>query len=317
MNQFHPERLLVAIGGNATHPENIAGTSFEQEVIAAKTAEALLPLILRKNELILTHGNGPVVGKILMRQELTRDTIAPMPLDVCVAHSQGGIAYILAQAIENVLQIQGVNRQVACLLNKVEVNADDPAFIKPEKFIGQHYTQLQALKLEQELGWTMRKDADRGWRHVVPSPDPQNICDLPLIASLAKQNHVVIACGGGGIPVVRESDGTRKGVQAVIDKDLTSTLVANSLGIETIIFLTAIPKVALFFGTPKQQWIDEIDLAQLQKLYFDGHFPPGSMGPKIKAVIRFLEGGGKRAIITNLENVLGAFNGNSGTHLIK
>ena len=317
MNQFHPERLLVAIGGNATHPENIAGTSFEQEVIAAKTAEALLPLILRKNELILTHGNGPVVGKILMRQELTRDTIAPMPLDVCVAHSQGGIAYILAQAIENILQLQGVNRQVACLLNKVEVNADDPAFIKPEKFIGKHYTQLQALKLEQELGWTMRKDADRGWRHVVPSPDPQNICDLPLIASLAKQNHVVIACGGGGIPVVRESDGTRKGVQAVIDKDLTSTLVANSLGIETIMFLTAIPKVALFFGTPKQQWIDEINLAQLQKLYVDGHFPPGSMGPKIKAVIRFLEGGGKRAIITNLENVLGAFNGNSGTHLIK
>ena len=317
MNQFHPERLLVAIGGNATHPENIAGTSFEQEVIAAKTAEALLPLILRKNELILTHGNGPVVGKILMRQELTRDTIAPMPLDVCVAHSQGGIAYILAQAIENILQLQGVNRQVACLLNKVEVNADDPAFIKPEKFIGQHYTQLQALKLEQELGWTMRKDADRGWRHVVPSPDPQNICDLPLIASLAKQNHVVIACGGGGIPVVRNSDGTRKGVQAVIDKDLTSTLIANSLGIETIMFLTAIPKVALFFGTPKQQWIDEIDLAQLQKLYVDGHFPPGSMGPKIKAVIRFLEGGGKRAIITNLENVLGAFNGNSGTHLIK
>ena len=317
MNQFHPERLLVAIGGNATHPENIAGTSFEQEVIAAKTAEALLPLISRKNELILTHGNGPVVGKILMRQELTRDTIAPMPLDVCVAHSQGGIAYILAQAIENILQLQGVNRQVACLLNKVEVNADDPAFIKPEKFIGQHYTQLQALKLEQELGWTMRKDADRGWRHVVPSPDPQNICDLPLIASLAKQNHVVIACGGGGIPVVRKSDGTRKGVQAVIDKDLTSTLVANSLGIETIIFLTAIPKVALFFGTPKQQWIDEINLAQLQKLYVDGHFPPGSMGPKIKAVIRFLEGGGKRAIITNLENVLGAFNGNSGTHLIK
>ena len=317
MNQFHPERLLVAIGGNATHPEIIAGTSFEQEVIAAKTAEALLPLILRKNELILTHGNGPVVGKILMRQELTRDTIAPMPLDVCVAHSQGGIAYILAQAIENILQLQGVNRQVACLLNKVEVNADDPAFIKPEKFIGQHYTQLQALKLEQELGWTMRKDADRGWRHVVPSPDPQNICDLPLIASLAKQNHVVIACGGGGIPVVRKSDGTRKGVQAVIDKDLTSTLVANSLGIETIIFLTAIPKVALFFGTPKQQWIDEINLAQLQKLYVDGHFPPGSMGPKIKAVIRFLEGGGKRAIITNLENVLVAFNGNSGTHLIK
>ncbi|MBR52326.1 carbamate kinase, partial [Candidatus Poribacteria bacterium] len=157
----------------------------------------------------------------------------------------------------------------------------------------------------------------RGWRHVVPSPDPKNICDLPLIASLAKQNHVVIACGGGGIPVVRKLDGTRKGVQAVIDKDLTSALIANSLGIETIMFLTAIPKVALFFGTPKQQWIDEMDLAELQKLYVDGHFPPGSMGPKMKAVIRFLEGGGKRAIITNLENVLEAFNGNNGTHLVK
>ncbi len=310
-----PERLLVAIGGNATHPETIEGTSIEQKAIAARTAEALLPLALRDNELIITHGNGPVVGKILMRQALTRDRIAPMPLDICVAHSQGGIAYLLMQAIENALRRADNDRHVACLLTQVEVDASDPAFADPAKPVGPFFTEEEAKALGEEFGWLMKEDSGRGWRHVVPSPMPRHIVDISLIRILSQRGTIVIAAGGGGIPVVRGEKGERQGVAAVIDKDMTSAHMANVLGIERLMILTAVEKVAIHFGTPKERRLDRVGLDEIKAYRKEGHFAAGSMGPKIDAAIRFLDGGGKEVIIGHIDQAMDALEGRAGTRV--
>ena len=311
-----PQRLLVAIGGNATHPEDIEGTSQEQAAIAASTAQALLPLTSLDNELIITHGNGPVVGKILMRQVLTRDRIAPMPMDICVAHSQGGIAYLLMQAIENSLRDSGNARHCAVLLTQVEVDEDDPAFDKASKPIGAFYTEQEAIRIGQELGWEMAEDSGRGWRHVVPSPKPRHICDVSLIQVLARRGTIVIAGGGGGIPVIRGRNGVRKGVAAVIDKDLTSAHMANIIGIPVMMILTAVPQVAIDFGTVKEKRLEQVSVREIKQYQRDGQFPVGSMGPKIDAAVRFIEGGGQRVIIAHLEQAIDALQGLAGTHIV-
>ena len=311
-----PQRLLIAIGGNATHPEDIEGTSQEQTSIAQQTATSLLPLTSLGNELIVTHGNGPVVGKILMRQVLTRERIAPMPLDICVAHSQGGIAYLLMQAIENSLRTIGNQRHVASLLTQVEVSADDPAFHNPSKPIGAFYSEEEARLIGAELGWRMAEDSGRGWRHVVPSPIPTHICDISLVEELSKRGTIVIAAGGGGIPVIRDEKGVRNGVAAVIDKDLTSALMANVLGIPVMMLLTAVSQVAVNFGKPDEQLLEEVTVSEIKQLLADGHFPPGSMGPKINAAIRFIEGGGQRVIIAHLNEAIPALKGHAGTHVV-
>ncbi len=311
-----PRRLLVAIGGNAIHPDNIRGTSEEQKAIAASTAHALLPLAQLDNELVITHGNGPVVGKILMRQALTHDRIAPMSLDICVAHSQGGIAYLLMQAMENALREADNNRHVVCLLTQVEVDPEDPAFEEPTKPVGPFFSEEEAEQLGRELDWLMAEDAGRGWRHVVPSPKPQHIVDISLIQVLARRGTVVIAGGGGGIPVVRGPKGVRHGVRAVIDKDLTSAHMAGVLGIAELMILTAVPKVAIHYGTPEQRELDRVSLREIKALQAEGHFPPGSMGPKIEAAVRFLEGGGVRVIIGHLEQAVAALTGETGTHIV-
>ena len=311
-----PDRMLVAIGGNATHPEDIEGTSREQKIIAASTAEALLPLALLDNELVITHGNGPVVGKILMRQAMTRDIIAPMPLDICVAHSQGGIAYLLVQALESALREADSSRHVACLLTQVEVDEYDPAFQEPSKPIGPFYEKKEALQVGEEMGWVMREDAGRGWRHVVPSPKPKHVCDISLVQVLARRGTVVIAGGGGGIPVVRGPKGVRHGVEAVIDKDLTSAHMANILGIELLLILTSVPKISINFGTSREKQLDEVTMRELKAFHSEGHFPPGSMGPKVDAALRFLESGGKRVIVAHLNEVMPALHGETGTHII-
>lgn len=312
-----PRRLLVAVGGNATHPEDISGTTEEQKLIAQRTARSLLPLAEARNELVVTHGNGPVVGKILMRQVLTRDRIPPMSLDICVAHSQGGIAYLLMQAMENALREADNPRHVACLLTQVEVDPDDPGFRNPTKPIGPFFTEEQAKQVSAELGWEMREDSGRGWRHVVASPKPKHIVDISLIDVLVRRGTVVIAGGGGGIPVVRGPKGIRTGVAAVIDKDLTSAHMANVLGIDTMMLLTAIPKVMVDFGKPTQRPLDRVSLAELKALHAQGQFPPGSMGPKVEAMIRFLEGGGRHAIIAHLEQAMPALKGETGTHVFR
>jgi len=311
-----PARLLVAVGGNATHPETIEGTSEEQIEMARRTAQALLPLTSLPNELIITHGNGPVVGKILMRQVLTRNKIAPMPLDICVAHSQGGIAYLLLQAIENSLREIDNDRHVAVLLTQVEVDAEDPAFDNPAKPIGAFYTEEEATNITQELGWLMKEDSGRGWRHGVASPRPRHICDVSLVQVLARRGTIVIAGGGGGIPVVAQANGVRTGVPAVIDKDLTSAHMANVIGIPVLMILTAVAKVAINFGTPEQKELDIVSLNDIKRYRDEGQFPAGSMGPKIDAAVRFIEGGGQRVIICQLEDTMAALRGETGTQIV-
>lgn len=311
-----PSRLLVAVGGNAIHPGGIAGTPDEQRAIVAETAGALLPLMQLDTELIVTHGNGPVVGKILMRQAVARDRVVPMPLDICVAHSQGGIAYLLMQAFENALRAADSARQVVCLLTQVEVDAQDPAFARPTKPIGYFYTADEADALQRELGWPMREDAGRGWRLAVASPEPRRILDLSLVDALAKSGAIVIAGGGGGIPVVCDATHARRGVEAVVDKDLTSALMARSLGIDVMMILTGVSRVAIHFGTPQATALDRLSLSDARRYLADGHFPTGSMGPKIQAAIRFLETGGTRAVIAHLLEALPALRGEAGTQIV-
>lgn len=310
-----PESLLVAIGGNATHPDNIRGTTEEQELVAQNAAQALTPLIRRDNRLLITHGNGPVVGKILLRMMLTRDAIPPMRLDVCVAHSEGGIGYILIQALENAMRRAGIERQAACVITQVEVDPHDPAFRSPSKPIGTFFPEKEARELEAK-GWRMREEAGRGWRHCVPSPEPRKVINLPVIETLLAAGAVVIAGGGGGIPIVRNEEGDWQGVQAVVDKDLTSALLARSLGIGTLLILTAVERVAIDFGTREQRFLSRVTLSELKAYQRAGHFAQGSMGPKVEAAIRHLEGGGKRAIIAHLARAVPALAGDTGTHVV-
>ena len=307
--------LLVAIGGNATHPEDIRGTTEEQESVAAGAALALLPLIRADNRVLLTHGNGPVVGKILMRMMLTRESIPPMRLDVCVAHSQGGIGYMLVQALENAMRKARIARQAACLMTEVEVDAADPAFAAPSKPVGPWFSQEESLRFEKQ-GWRMMEDAGRGWRHCVPSPEPRAVINLAAIRALLDAGAVVIAGGGGGVPVVRTPAGELRGIEAVVDKDLTSALLAASLGIPDLLILTAVEQVAVDFGKPQQRFLSRVPLSELKALQRAGHFAKGSMGPKVEAVIRHLEAGGRRAIIGHLGRAAEALAGASGTHVV-
>jgi len=314
-NREHGESLLVAIGGNAIHPENIAGSPQEQLEIARRTGDALLPILTADNQLVLTHGNGPVVGKIMMRQALAGDSVMPMTMDICVAHSQGGIAYLLMQAFENTLRVAENDRHVVCLLTQVEVDSDDPAFDNPSKPVGFFYDEHQASTIAKTLGWNMKEDAGRGYRHVVPSPEPKHIVDISLIERVMTSGAVVIAGGGGGIPVVRHANGTRHGLEAVVDKDLSSALIAQVLGIPSFLILTAVPRVAIHFGTPEQQELDRISASELRALQAEGHFPEGSMGPKVEAALRFVEGGGQRAAIGSLYEAQAVLEGSAGTQI--
>jgi carbamate kinase len=311
-----PSRLVVAIGGNATHPENIRGTTAEQEEIAARAGRALRPLVEAVPEIVITHGNGPVVGKILLRQYYAREHIPPMRLDVCVAHSQGGIGHLLMQGLEDELARAGEERRVACVVTRVEVSAEDPAFQQPTKPIGPFFSETEAKDLARQLGWNMVEDAGRGWRYVVPSPRPRGILDLELIETLVKQGVAVIAAGGGGIPMVKRADGSYAGVPAVIDKDMTSALLATQLGIDTLLILTAVKQVAVYFRKPGQKELATVSASELEGYLQEGHFAQGSMSPKIEAALRFLRDGGKHAIIAHLDEATPALEGKTGTHVV-
>jgi carbamate kinase len=257
-----------------------------------------------------------VVGKILLRQFYARAQVPPMRLDVCVAHSQGGIAHLMMQGMEDELARAEHERRVACLITRVEVDPEDPAFRNPSKPIGPFFSAEEARDLETQLGWTMMEDAGRGWRYVVPSPRPRKILDIDLIDSLFEQGIAVIAAGGGGIPVVHRADRSHQGIAAVIDKDLTSALLANQLGIDTLMILTAVAKVSVNFGRKNQRALDQVSAADLKGYQAEGHFAKGSMGPKIEAALSFIAGGGKRAIIAHLDEALPALKGETGTHVV-
>ena len=310
-----PARFLIAVGGNAIHPGDIRGTPEEQIELAARTGRSLLPILRRRNQVVITHGNGPVVGKILMRQTLARDRVAPMSLDICVAHSQGGIAYLLMQALENALRESGSPRHVVCLLTQVEVDPEDPAFGAPSKPIGYFYDEADAAGIQAALGWTMREDAGRGWRQVVPSPEPRHIADISLVQTVIESGAVAIAGGGGGIPVVRTPNGTRRGLAAVIDKDLSSALMAKVLGLDALVILTAVPQASIHFGTTRETPLRRVTAGELRAWQREGHFAAGSMGPKVEAAARFVEQTGKIAVIARLEEAEAAVYGDAGTRV--
>jgi carbamate kinase len=276
----------------------------------------MLPLLELDNQLVIVHGNGPQVGKLLLANAIARDRVVPQSLDVLVAQTQGALAYLLSQAFENALREAGNPRHVVGLVTQVEVDPDDPGFRNPTKPVGPFFSEADAQALVREFGLTMKQDAGRGWRYVVPSPVPLHICDISLVEALMCTRTVVIAGGGGGIPVVRDQAGCRHGVEAVIDKDLTTGLMANVLGIYDMMILTAVPRVAIHFGRPEQRELGRVSASDMRRYQAEGHFPPGSMGPKVDAALRFLDAGGRRVVITSLDTAVPALRGETGTHII-
>ena len=311
-----PRRLIVAISSGAIDPAGQKGTPQELMEHAADTAKAMLPLLLLDNQLVITHGNGPQVGKLLLANAIARERITPQSLDILVAQTQGATAYMLAQAFENALRGAGSPRHAVGLVTQVEVDPGDPAFGHATKPVGPFFTSEEARALAQQFAITMKEEDAGRWRYVVPSPDPVHICDISLVEALMCTRTVVIAGGGGGIPVVRDEGGSRRGVEAVIDKDLTTAVMANVLGIRDMMILTAVPRVAIHFGQPGQQDLSRVSLSQIRRYRDEGQFPAGSMGPKIEAAIHFLEGGGRRAIITSLDTAVPALRGETGTHIV-
>lgn len=313
---FDPKLIVVAFGGNAVYPPTIKGTAEEQLAIMAEACERLVPVFRAGYRAVLTHGNGPVVGNILFRMARTSKELQPMPMDVCVAHSQGGIGYMLQQSLANVLARHGMDARVSSIVTEVEVDANDPAFANATKPVGRFFSQADAERIAAETDWEFVEDSGRGWRRVVPSPTPLAILDAPAIAALLAAGVIPIAAGGGGIPVVREPGGGYRGVAAVIDKDLTSALLAADVGAGALVMLTGVERVALDFGQPTERAVDRLTAIEARKHLADGQFPPGSMGPKITAALRFLERGGPRAVITALDRLELALAGQAGTEIV-
>lgn len=305
--------VVVAFGGNASYPPNIRGSAEEQLQLMQQACRHLAAIMRSGYRLLVTHGNGPVVGNILFRMARSAKELPPMPMDICVAHSQGGMGYMLQQTLGNVLRDEGMNTAVAAVLTQVEVDANDAAFAHPTKPVGRFFAAEEAQRLEREHGWRFAQDAGRGFRRVVPSPAPMRILEIDAIRALLSARVLPIAVGGGGIPVTRRGDGSYKGASAVIDKDHTSALLAAEVGADTLLMLTGVERVALDFGTPRERALERMSASEAERHLNEGQFPPGSMGPKIAAAIRYLRRGGKRVIVTSLDRAHSALLGEGGT----
>jgi carbamate kinase len=309
--------LVVAFGGNAILPSGQRGTLEEQRENIRRMSSELGRLLADGHRVVVTHGNGPQVGEIMLKSELAREIVPPLTLDVGGAMSQGQIGYMLQQEIGNYLARWHIEHSVCSIVTQVVVNADDPAFKTPTKPIGRFYDQAEAEELRVQRGWDMVEDAGRGYRRVVPSPQPQTIVEWPAVRSLVAAGVLVIAAGGGGIPVVCEADGSLRGVEAVIDKDLAAQRLASLVQARTLVLLTEVDAVAVDFGTPQQRALQLVELHELKGYLQSGQFPAGSMGPKVKACVDFLESGGDRAIITSAANLIAAVNGlTTGTQVV-
>ncbi len=314
------KRILVALGGNAIKQAHEKGTYEEQLRNVEKTAAQLAKLVQRGYHLAITHGNGPQVGALLIQQEEgQRLGIPPQPMDVCGAMTQGQIGYMLQQALMNEFRKMGLDKLAATVVTRVLVRKDDPDFRDPSKPVGPFYDEETAKRLAEERGWVIKKvkpNADKPYRRVVPSPDPIRPLEADAVKKLYDSGIVVIASGGGGIPVIEE-DGKIKGVEAVIDKDLAGERLAEVLGVDIFMILTDVEKAKLNYGKPDERDIDRMTVYEAKKYFEEGHFLPGSMGPKVKACIRFIEeAGGKAAIITHLEKALDALEGKTGTWIV-
>lgn len=306
---------VVAFGGNALLRPEDRGTQEEQIARARQAARWLAEIVRRDFQLIVVHGNGPQVGNILVQAEEASTKIPPQSLDVAVAQTEGALGFLLQQAIRNRLESIGTAGEVATILTEVEVDGNDPAFKKPTKPIGPFFTRYRAEALARDLGWTMREDAGRGW-HVVPSPKPLRILNLETITHMLLRAEVVIAAGGGGIPVVRGRDGQWRGIDAVIDKDFASSLLATKLAADLYIILTGVPAVSIDFGKAEQRTLNRMTVPEAERYLAAGQFPAGSMGPKVEAAVQFVKSTGKEVLITDVEHLRDALEGREGT-LIK
>lgn len=306
---------VVAIGGNSLIKEE-SRPSVAGEIEALKeTCGHLGAMIDQGWDLVLTHGNGPQVGFNLLRSELAAHAAPPLPLDVLGAQTQGSIGYLMQQILGNELRRRGIRKRVVTVVTQTVVDPDDPAFHRPTKPVGPFYDPEDAERLQRDRRWRMVEDAGRGWRRVVPSPMPLEIVERLVIKGLVHQAIVVIAAGGGGIPVVREGDGHLRGVEAVIDKDLATSLLAQSIGADLLLISTAVERVALNYGKPDQRDLAEVTVGEAKQYLSEGHFPPGSMAPKILAAVRFIEAGGRETLITSPESIERALAGKTGTRV--
>ena len=308
---------VVAIGGNSLIKDEAHKSVPDQFNAVRETAVHIAGMIEQGWDVVVTHGNGPQVGFILLRSELAINVLHPVPLDSCGADTQGAIGYMIQQALHNEFLRRDIQRQSATVVTQVVVDRNDPAMQNPSKPIGSFYKEEEARSRMSRDGWIMVEDAGRGWRRVVPSPIPREIVERDAIDKLIKSGFIVIAVGGGGIPVVRDDAGYLFGVEAVIDKDLASSLLASELHAELLLISTAVEKASLNFKKPDQIDLDHITLNEARRYYEEGHFAKGSMGPKVKAIINYLERGGHTALITMPETIGKALKGESGTWIVK
>jgi carbamate kinase len=307
---------VVAVGGNSLiRDERDVSVAAEREALR-ETADQIAGMVADGWRILLTHGNGPQVGFNMLRAETAAKAglLPRVPLDVHDAQTQGSIGYLLLEGLERAFRRPGVRRPIAVLVTRVIIDAEDPALGQPTKPVGPYYSEEEARALERDEGWKMVEQR-KGWRRVVPSPRPLEIVELGAIRVLLQEGYIVIAAGGGGIPVVRQPDGTLRGVEAVVDKDLTSSLLAQAFDADLFLISTSVERVALDFGKPTQRWVDHLTAVEARRHLEEGQFPPGSMGPKIEAAVAYLESGGKQVVITSPESLVRALRGETGTRI--
>ena len=309
------KRVVVALGGNAILQRGQKGTAEDQMASVYNTAVQIVRMIEAGYEVILTHGNGPQVGAILIQNELGSRQVPAMPMDVCGSETQGFIGYMFCQSLRNIMTEKGLKgHEPVCVVTQVEVDSHDPAFENPSKPVGPFFTEEEAQRRIQEKGEHWIEDSGRGWRRVVPSPNPKHIVEIPIIRQLVEAGSVVVASGGGGIPVVSSEKGLLSGV---IDKDLAGQRLAQEVGAHLFMILTDVPNVALHYNTENEVRLGEVSVEEMESYQKEGHFKAGSMGPKVEATLRFVRNGGECALIANLEQALDALQGKAGTRIIK
>jgi len=304
--------IVVALGGNAIIEEGTEGTIEQQFENTRKSMKAIVGMIAEGHKVVLTHGNGPQAGVHLIRNEAASEQVPPSPLNVIVADTQGSMGYMIAQSLSNALRAVGIDKDVVTVITQVVVDPNDPSMLNPTKFVGPFYKFEEVEKLRSR-GWVIKEDPMRGYRRVVPSPKPLDVIEKETIKDLIDDGKIVIAVGGGGIPVKRNPDGTLSGVDAVIDKDRASSLLASLIDADELIILTGVDKVAINFRKPDQRVFDHLSLRECEQYMAEGHFPKGSMGPKIEAACDFIRRGGAKVIITSMENATAAVDGKAGT----
>ncbi len=308
-----PRTAVVALGGNAISPKNEKDTIPNQFANTRKSLRAVVNLVRKGYHLAITHGNGPQVGNALLRVELTIDRAPFLPLGICVADTEGGMGYMIEQSLQNALIQEKIQRAVVSIITQVIVDANDPSINNPTKFVGSWYSKEEITELARRFNWNIREDNQRGWRRVVPSPVPKQIINREAIKHLVDSGTIVIAAGGGGIPVYVMENGLYEGFDAVIDKDLASAVLARDIGAQELYILTDVDNVKINFGEPDEQALGLIHAAELQRYYQAGQFPAGSMGPKVKAALDFIAAGGEKVVITSLEKAVAGLDGTSGT----